>query len=52
MLDPAEPARALVTVLGELTADYDLGPARRALLGLLEPWFEPGSQRYSPRTPA
>jgi hypothetical protein len=31
-LDPADPARALATVLAEVQADYDLGPRRRALL--------------------
>jgi hypothetical protein len=32
-LDPADPARALATVLAEVQASYDLGPERRALLG-------------------
>ena len=31
-LDPADPAGALATVLGEVQAGYDLGAARRALL--------------------
>jgi predicted nucleotidyltransferase len=31
-LDPADPARALTTVLAEVQAEYDLGPRRRALL--------------------
>lgn len=31
-LDPADPAAALVAVMAEAQADYDLGPARRALL--------------------
>jgi hypothetical protein len=33
-LDPADPARALATVLAEVQADYDLGPRRRAVLGI------------------
>lgn len=41
VLAPADPAGALITMLGELTADYDLGPARRALLGRLEPRLGP-----------
>lgn len=36
LLDPADPARALAAVLAEAAAEYDLGPARRALLGRLE----------------
>lgn len=35
-LDPADPARALAAVLGELQAARDLGPRRRALLDRLE----------------
>jgi predicted nucleotidyltransferase len=34
-LDPADPARALATVLAEIQAEYDLGPRRRALLDRL-----------------
>lgn len=42
-LDPADPARALATVLAEVQADYDLGPQRRALLGSHDPGGPPGT---------
>jgi predicted nucleotidyltransferase len=35
-LDPADPMAALAAVLAEATSSFDLGPARRALLGRLD----------------